>query len=138
MSFYIIILFCVPLVGICARENTSSLLFGDYEWPEIEVSGTAMLPCVHGPQEDGGFAARKCQERGLWHEMDFSQCRDSERIHLLQPHPLPLTLPPSLSFPLPALPYSSPLLLLLLLLSSSYSSSSFSSSYYYYSPASSL
>ena len=65
----------------CAPENTSSLLYGGYEWPATEENGTATLICVYGRQEDSqsrGFAVRECQTGGVWQKIDFSQCRDSE------------------------------------------------------------
>ena len=61
-------------------------MYGGYQWPESGGNSTAMLSCVHGRQEDGqprGFAIRHCQTGGMWKEVDFSQCRDSELKNVL-------------------------------------------------------
>ena len=60
--------------------NTSSALFGSYNWPRTAGGVAVSQSCSNKPSHR---AKQHCSREGAWIATDFSECRNSKKTLIL-------------------------------------------------------
>ena len=58
-----------PVTGFCNSDQTFTVQYGTYTWPETVVGDAARVQC-----SETTFATRVCTGRVSWGDPDYSQC----------------------------------------------------------------
>ena len=59
--------------AFCPYDVTNTTR-GSYQWPVTSAEDVITFPCVYGAVAGGDPARRNCSDRGLWVEVEFSDC----------------------------------------------------------------
>ena len=67
------VLVCVLFPAFCPYIVTNTTR-GSYLWPGTSAEDVISFPCVYGAVAGGGPARRNCSDRGVWIEVELSDC----------------------------------------------------------------
>ena len=67
------VLDCVLFPAFCPYDVTNTMR-GSYQWPVTSAEGVITFSCVYGAVAGGDPARRNCSDRGVWIEVELSNC----------------------------------------------------------------